>query len=110
MRFRALLVRAGIRGWTMSTKAIKGKPDFYFPDSKVAVFLDGCFWHGCPQCGHVPTVNRPFWKAKIERNQQRDVETDELLRQAGIIAIRFWEHELRDFPRKCIQRLHALLA
>jgi DNA mismatch endonuclease (patch repair protein) len=68
VRFRAMLVRAGIRGWTMQTKGIKGKPDFYFPKSKVAVFLDGCFWHGCPKCGHVPSVNRPYWKAKIKRN------------------------------------------
>lgn len=104
-RFRALLVRSGICGWTMRTKELKGKPDFYFPEGKVAVFLDGCFWHGCPQCGHVPRVNRPFWKAKIERNQRRDRETDELLRQTGIKAVRFWEHELRDFPRQCIQRL-----
>ena len=104
-RFRAMLVRAGIRGWTMQTKGIKGKPDFYFPESKVAVFLDGCFWHGCPNCGHVPSVNRPFWKAKIERNQRRDRDTDELLLQMGIIPIRFWEHELKDSPRECIQRL-----
>jgi DNA mismatch endonuclease (patch repair protein) len=104
MRFRALLVRAGIRGWTMQTKAIKGKPDFFFLESKVAVFLDGCFWHGCPKCGHVPSVNRSFWKAKIERNQKRDRDTDELLLQTGITTIRFWEHELRDSPRECIER------
>jgi len=104
-RFRALLVRAGIRGWTMRTKGIKGKPDIFFPESNVAVFLDGCFWHGCPKCGHVPSVNRPFWKAKIERNQQRDRDTDELLLQTGVRAIRFWEHELRDTQKDCIQRL-----
>ncbi len=104
-RFRAMLVRAGIRGWTMQTKKIKGKPDFFFPDSKVAVFLDGCFWHGCSRCGHVPRVNRPFWMAKIERNQRRDRETDKLLFQTGIRAIRFWEHELRDCPSECIRRL-----
>ncbi|HET6576625.1 MAG TPA: very short patch repair endonuclease [Fimbriiglobus sp.] len=108
-RFRAMLVRAGIRGWTMQTKEIKGKPDFFFPDCKVAVFLDGCFWHGCSRCGHVPSVNRPFWKAKIERNQQRDRDTDELLSQSGIQTVRFWEHELRDSLRKCIQRLLQFL-
>jgi DNA mismatch endonuclease Vsr len=108
-RFRAILVRAGLRGWTMNTKLIKGQPDFYFPACKVAVFLDGCFWHGCPQCGHVPNVNRPFWKAKIERNQRRDVETDEVLRQAGITPLRFWEHELRNCPKDCIHRLLACL-
>ncbi|HEY7427023.1 MAG TPA: very short patch repair endonuclease [Gemmataceae bacterium] len=109
VRFRAMLVRAGIRGWTMQTKGIKGKPDFYFPDNKVAVFLDGCFWHGCPQCGHVPRVNRPFWKAKIERNQRRDRETNELLLQTGIQAVRFWEHELCNSPKECLQRLRERL-
>lgn len=104
-RFRALLVRTGIRGWTMHTKGIKGKPDFYFPDSKVAVFLDGCFWHGCPRCGHVPSVNRPYWKTKIERNQCRDTETDRLLRDEGITSVRFWEHELKDARQECIQIL-----
>ncbi len=104
-RFRAMLVRAGIRGWTMQTKGIKGKPDFYFPKSKVAVFLDGCFWHGCARCGHVPNVNRPFWSAKIERNQQRDRETDVALLGNGITALRFWEHELKECPKDCIDRL-----
>jgi DNA mismatch endonuclease, patch repair protein len=108
-RFRAMLVRAGIRGWTMQTKSIKGKPDFYFPESKFAVFLDGCFWHGCPKCGHVPSVNRPYWKAKIKRNQRRDVETDGLLRAAGITPIRFWEHELRDRPKVCLEQLTELI-
>lgn len=105
MRFRAMLVRAAIRGWAMNPKTVSGKPDFFFPASKTAIFLDGCFWHGCPKCGHVPNVNRPFWKAKIERNQRRDRETDELLLQTGIKAIRFWEHELRGAPSECIRRL-----
>jgi DNA mismatch endonuclease (patch repair protein) len=108
-RFRAMLVRAGLRGWTMQTEGIKGKPDFYFPENMVAVFIDGCFWHGCPRCGHVPSVNRPFWKAKIERNQQRDRDTDNFLQQTGIIAVRFWEHELRESPRQCVERLLEVL-
>src|SRR5271154_6375657 len=69
-RFRAMLVRAGIGGWTMQTNGLKGKPDFFFSESKIAVFIDGCFWHGCSKCGHFPRVNRPFWKAKIRRNQK----------------------------------------
>ena len=104
-----MLVRAGIRGWTMQTKAIRGKPDFFFPETMVAVFLDGCYWHGCARCGHIPTVNRPFWKSKIERNQQRDRDTDEILAKTGVAAIRFWEHELKDSPSECIGRLRAIL-
>lgn len=104
-RFRAMLVRAGVRGWTIRTKGIEGKPDFYFTESRVAVFLDGCFWHGCPRCGHVPSINRPFWKAKIERNQKRDRATVELLSQIGVRTLRFWEHELKDAPKDCLHRL-----
>ena len=104
-RFRAMLVRAGVRGWSMQTKGIAGKPDFYFAEKPLAVFIDGCFWHGCPRCGHVPSVNRPFWKAKILRNQQRDRATNESLSAIGIRAIRFWEHELKDSRKACVQRL-----
>lgn len=109
-RFRAMLVRAAIRGWVMNPKIVRGKPDFFFPDSKIAVFIDGCFWHGCPQCGHVPKVNRPYWKAKIERNRRRDLETDDLLLQSGITPIRFWEHELQCCPSECLRRLLDVVA
>src|SRR2546423_7663451 len=81
------LVRAGIRGWTMHAEMV-GTPDFFFTRQKLAVFVDGCFWHGCPICGHVPVTNRPFWKAKISRNQRRDVLVQENLGQAGIRTIR----------------------
>jgi DNA mismatch endonuclease Vsr len=109
-RFRAMLVRAGISGWTMNTKSIKGRPDFFFPRAAVAVFLDGCFWHGCPECGHIPSVNRPFWKAKIERNKKRDAETDNNLCGMGLIPLRFWEHELRDRSQACIAQLRTHLS
>ena len=109
LRFRAMLIRAGLRGWTIKTKGIKGRPDFFFPQSNVAVFIDGCYWHGCPTCGHIPNVNRAYWKAKIERNRQRDREITKILRRKGIKAIRFWEHELRDSPHHCLERLRRSL-
>ena len=71
-RFRLALVRAGVRGWQVRPKGLRGSPDFVFPEARLAVFADGCFWHGCPECGHVPRTNRPFWAAKIERNRERD--------------------------------------
>ena len=108
-RFRGMLMRAGVRGWTLQTTGLAGKPDFFFPDHKVAVFLDGCYWHGCPRCGHVPTVNRPFWKAKIERNQQRDRENNAKLKAANVHVLRFWEHELQEEGSRCLQRLKVLL-
>jgi DNA mismatch endonuclease (patch repair protein) len=108
-RFRALLMRAGVRGWKLNPKTLAGRPDFFFPLERLAVFVDGCFWHGCPQCGHVPRVNRPFWKAKIERNRQRDSLTAIRLNQDGIQVLRFWEHELRTEPEQCMRRLQTML-
>jgi len=108
-RFRALLIRAGVRGWTIHATGLRGKPDFYFAADRVAVFIDGCFWHGCPQCGHVPSVNRPFWKAKLDRNRERDRAVDESLHRGGIQTLRFWEHELRRDPRDCLDRLLNVL-
>ena len=109
-RFRALLIQAGIRGWTMHARGLPGKPDFLFPAAKVVVFCDGCYWHGCPQCGHVPTVNRPYWSAKIEGNRRRDQENARKLRQAGMRVIRVWEHELLPGKsRPLIARLRATL-
>lgn len=89
----------------MQTKGVKGKPDFYFAANRVAIFVDGCFWHGCSVCGHVPSVNRAFWKTKINRNRQRDRDTDKFLQETGVIPIRLWEHQLRECPRECLQQV-----
>lgn len=106
---RMLLVRWGIRGWKMHPKGIPGKPDFYFPDAKIAVFTDGCFWHGCPRCGHIPKANNPFWAAKIERNRRRDAEKTDSLNDMGVYSLRFWEHELKEDPSGCIVRLKGIV-
>lgn len=94
-RLRMELVRRGIRGWTLHASALPGKPDFWFPSVGLAVFVDGCFWHGCPLCGHIPRTNRDFWAAKIARNHERDSKVNTLLRGLGVRALRFWECELR---------------
>jgi len=71
-----------------------GKPDFVFPDQRLAVFVDGCFWHGCPLHGTNPATNREFWSEKITRNRQRDREVNRALRALGWRILRIWEHEL----------------
>jgi DNA mismatch endonuclease (patch repair protein) len=60
---------------------------------RVAVFVDGCFWHGCPNHGTWPSRNAAFWREKIEANQRRDRQTDALLKAAGWRVVRVWEHE-----------------
>ena len=61
--------------------------------SRVAVFVDGCYWHGCPEHGTQPATNREYWAGKIARNIERDTETTAYLQQAGWKVLRFWEHE-----------------
>jgi len=67
--------------------------DIVFPRLKIAVFVDGCFWHGCPEHGTWPKSNADFWRDKIETNRRRDRDTDERLAAAGWKVIRVWEHE-----------------
>ncbi len=105
---RMSLVRAGIEGWVLHQKML-GRPDFYFPVAKLAVFVDGCFWHGCTKCGHVPNRNRPYWSAKLERNRQRDELVSERLRESGVFVLRFWEHELRNDSNFCLETLQTVL-
>lgn len=104
------LVRAGIRGWKMHFD-IPGRPDFYFPQESLAIFVDGCFWHGCPRCGHIPKTRSTFWAAKIRRNRQRDASNLRILRSRGIRVLRFWEHTLANPSgrRRMIERVCAML-
>jgi DNA mismatch endonuclease (patch repair protein) len=108
------LVRAGIRRWSVSLSCkIPGRPDVYFPELPLAVFVDGCFWHGCPQCGHVPRTRADFWREKFRLNRERDKRVGLELTRQGIYVLRVWEHEVRDFKLlknlliKIKQRIHA---
>ena len=106
-KLRYALVRAGISGWSMHPHEVFGKPDFYFHKEKLAVFVDGCFWHGCLKCGHIPKTRSCFWSAKFERNRQRSIRVKKTLSRSGIRVLRFWEHELHD-AQSVIDRLDQL--
>jgi DNA mismatch endonuclease (patch repair protein) len=69
------------------------RADIVFPREQIAVYVDGCFWHGCPLHGTMPKQNREWWQAKLEANKKRDHETNDHLRAAGWVVLRFWEHE-----------------
>jgi DNA mismatch endonuclease (patch repair protein) len=109
-RLRALLVGAGVRGWKLHPAGLPGKPDFLFPDARLVVFVDGCYWHGCPQCGYAPTVNRPYWSAKIAGNAARDRRNTAKLVEAGLRVLRLWEHELAEGGAACVRRVRDALA
>jgi DNA mismatch endonuclease Vsr len=106
--FRLAMVRGGIRGWKLHS-AIEGRPDFFFIQSGIAVFLDGCFWHGCIRCGHVPKTRSAFWRMKISRTQLRDKKVNAYLTSNGIRVLRFWEHELQEQLSNCVDALVILL-
>lgn len=72
---------------------VRRTADIVFPRARIAVFLDGCFWHGCPQHHTVAKTNASYWADKVEQNRHRDHETDEILKQAGWQVVRVWEHE-----------------
>jgi DNA mismatch endonuclease (patch repair protein) len=101
---RSALFRSGLR--YRIHYPVPGRPrrtiDVAFPSRKLAVFIDGCFWHGCPEHGTWPTRNGPFWREKIQANRARDLQTDSSLRALGWRVLRFWEH---DSDEKCVRQI-----
>lgn len=89
----ALLRRSRVKGWRRHV-ALPGRPDFTFRSARVAIFIDGCFWHGCPKHFRAPKSNEAFWTAKIARNKSRDREVGRKLRALGWRVVRIWEHEV----------------
>lgn len=86
------LWKAGLR-YRLSSR-LPGRPDLIFIRARVAVFVDGCFWHGCPLHGTRPAARRAYWEPKLARNRERDRLADEALRALGWTSLRFWEHEV----------------
>ena len=98
LRVRSRLHRLGLRYRVDVPVGLAGgrwaRPDIVFTRQRVAVFIDGCFWHGCPEHGRKPGgANDGYWTAKIARNRQRDAEQGRGLEIAGWVVLRFWEHE-----------------
>jgi DNA mismatch endonuclease (patch repair protein) len=92
---RSRLHARGLR-FRVHRRLLKGsrrEVDVVFPGAKVAVFVDGCFWHGCPEHGTWPRNNADFWRRKIEGNVERDRDTDARLEADGWTVLRVWEHE-----------------
>ena len=95
LRVRSLVHRRGLR-YRVAQRPIptlRRTADLVFRRAKVAVNVDGCFWHGCEQHYKEPKTNTEYWRSKIEGNRRRDRETDELLEAEGWLVLRFWEHE-----------------
>jgi DNA mismatch endonuclease (patch repair protein) len=102
---RSALHRKGLR-FRVDERPIRGlnrKADIVFRSAKVAIFVDGCFWHGCPIHGTQAKANAEFWSQKIRQNQERDRDTTRRLRSEGWKVIRVWEHE---DPEKAAEKIY----
>ena len=96
-----------ITGWRRHLP-LPGKPDFTFRKEKLALFVDGCFWHRCPKCYREPKTNADFWKNKIENNVKRDRKVTNELKQAGWTVVRLWECQLKK-PERFLNRIKKKL-
>jgi DNA mismatch endonuclease, patch repair protein len=104
-----LMRRNGIKGWRRR-QSLFGKPDFLFRAARLAIFVDGCFWHGCLKHSKVPRNNRPFWLKKLEGNKKRDRMVNRVLRSQGWRVLRIWEHELSlKNQHRCIAKIRRAL-
>ena len=93
----------------VSQPPLPGKPDYYLPGLRLALFSDGCFWHGCPTHGRIPDDNREYWKPKLARNRERDLRALRELRGVGIYPVRVWEHDLKGDMLAARRRLRSIL-
>ncbi|WP_430600861.1 very short patch repair endonuclease [Brevibacterium sp. K72] len=95
LRIRSALHRRGMRFRVdvAPLNQLRRRADIVMTKARIAVFVDGCFWHGCPDHFVQPRTNAEFWREKIQRNRTRDWDTDQRLEQAGWKVLRFWEHE-----------------
>lgn len=109
LRLRHALWATGLRYRVKAASSLPGRPDIVFVTAKVAIFVDGCFWHGCPLHGTKPASNAIFWSEKIRRNQQRDQQVDDKLSAAGWRVVRVWEHEVKKDLTGCVSRIRAVV-
>lgn len=108
LRLVVLMKREGITGWRRRHR-LTGNPDFVFSKERLALFVDGCFWHGCPRCRNIPMTNPDYWLEKNERNRARDRLITRSLQDKGWTVLRVWEHSLRS-PRRVSNRIQRALA
>lgn len=109
LALRGILRAHALSGWRRHQR-LPGRPDFVFPVERVAIFVDGCFWHGCPRHYRPPTTRRGFWRTKVEQNRARDRRVSRELRKTGWKVLRLWECDLtRERAARAERRIRRLL-
>jgi len=109
LRMISIFRSYGISGWRRN-RPVFGRPDFVFPAERVAVFVDGCFWHGCPRHYTAPAGHAAFWRRKLDANRTRDRLVTRTLTRAGWKVFRIWEHALTGDGRRVALRVLKVLA
>lgn len=105
LMFRKALYNVGIRGYRLNWKKVPGKPDIAFPGRKIAIFVNGCYWHRCSICNlSIPKTNKKFWKAKFKANVLRDKKKEKELLDLGWLVLVFWECEIKANIKNCTYR------
>lgn len=110
LKLRKALTAAGIRGYRLHRADLPGSPDVVFTKQRLAVFVDGCFWHGCPQCHRAPKANADYWTVKVTRNRERDERVNTELVQRGWRVLRIWEHQVTAAPEDAAEHVVAALS
>jgi DNA mismatch endonuclease, patch repair protein len=108
LEVRRQLFSRGLRGYRLRPK-LPGKPDIVYSRAKLAIFIDGCFWHGCPRCYTRPATRRPYWDNKLAENVSRDKAVDRSLKEMGWKTLHFWEHDVKKAPGRIVKRVKISL-
>lgn len=109
LRLRKAMYAAGLRGWRCHRNDLPGKPDVVFGPARLAIFVDGAFWHGHPS-KYKQGQSGAYWDTKIARNMERDATATQMLEEAGWTVLRFWDFDVLGSTDECVARIAAVLA
>jgi len=110
LALRRLLREAGYPGYRLHWKKAPGRPDIAYPGRKVAIFVNGCYWHRCPHCNpSLPKTNTEFWEKKFALNQERDARKTKALEDEGWTVFTVWECQIRDDPEAAVSMVSTSL-
>ncbi|MBK6399777.1 MAG: very short patch repair endonuclease [Bacteroidetes bacterium] len=111
LKLRRAIWNKGLRGYRLHWKVLPGSPDIAFSKQKVAIFVNGCFWHRCPICNlTLPKTNSIFWKDKFNRNVERDKRKSKELKKAGWISIVIWECQVKSNLENCVYKIQKIVS